>query len=302
RGGHAVQVTIIGSGSPRWSTERSAPSVLVEHEGRYLLVDCGDGTVQQLLRLGVAPQQVTAVLFTHLHADHALGFGQLLIGGWIHGRRELFVAGPPGTARHYRTYCEVLFPEDIEYRIALGRSRRGLLEDVVVQELPLQLPTPFAVGPFEVRYQEVPHSIVTVAYRISAGPGDDLVISGDTAYSPKLAEFSQDTSLLIHEAVLVPSAAHAPGLRRADDSTWDSLRPHHSTAQEAGNIAQRARSKGLVLTHLLPGADLVRAHLDAQAEYRGPVWMAEDLRQWRFVGGQAIGPIRGRSGGPRAGT
>ena len=53
-------------------------SLLVQTNGRFLLIDCGP-YVQTLLRAaGVSPNQIEAVIITHAHEDHAVGLSALL--------------------------------------------------------------------------------------------------------------------------------------------------------------------------------------------------------------------------------
>ena len=61
------------SNDPR--NQRLRASILVEEEGVRLLVDTGPDLRQQILRAGVV--NISAVLFTHFHADHINGIDDL---------------------------------------------------------------------------------------------------------------------------------------------------------------------------------------------------------------------------------
>jgi len=68
-----VRFAVLGSGSQGNGT-------LVAHDDTYVLVDCGFSlreTERRLLRLGVHPAQLSAILVTHEHADHVHGVGLL---------------------------------------------------------------------------------------------------------------------------------------------------------------------------------------------------------------------------------
>lgn len=54
---------------------RSRSSVALEYAGRVVLIDTGPDFRMQMLRSGL--QRVDAVLYTHSHADHILGFDDL---------------------------------------------------------------------------------------------------------------------------------------------------------------------------------------------------------------------------------
>ncbi|WP_339529156.1 MBL fold metallo-hydrolase [Pseudomonas mucidolens] len=68
-----MRFAVLGSGSQGNGT-------LVAHDDTYVLVDCGFSlreTERRLLRLGVHPTQLSAILVTHEHADHVHGVGLL---------------------------------------------------------------------------------------------------------------------------------------------------------------------------------------------------------------------------------
>lgn len=68
-----MRFAVLGSGSQGNGT-------LIASAGTYVLVDCGFSlreTEKRLLRLGVHPAQLSAILVTHEHADHVHGVGLL---------------------------------------------------------------------------------------------------------------------------------------------------------------------------------------------------------------------------------
>lgn len=89
--GAPIRATLLGTGPaggvPMLSTgwgkcdpnqprnRRLRASVLVETEGRYLLVDSGPDVREQLLSVGVP--KLDGVLYTHAHADHVHGIDEL---------------------------------------------------------------------------------------------------------------------------------------------------------------------------------------------------------------------------------
>jgi phosphoribosyl 1,2-cyclic phosphodiesterase len=84
-----VRFALLGSGS-------QGNALVVEAQGTRLLLDCGFGvgeTVRRLARLGLTPEQITAVLVTHEHDDH--------LGGVARFARKfgLPVWATPGTLR-----------------------------------------------------------------------------------------------------------------------------------------------------------------------------------------------------------
>ncbi|WP_300725406.1 MBL fold metallo-hydrolase [Pseudomonas sp.] len=68
-----MRFAVLGSGSQGNGT-------LIASDSTYVLVDCGFSlreTERRLVRLGVSPHQLSAILVTHEHADHVHGVGLL---------------------------------------------------------------------------------------------------------------------------------------------------------------------------------------------------------------------------------
>lgn len=270
-----MRVTILGSGAPPPSLVRSAPSLLVEENDHRYLFDCGEGTTAQLQRAGVPLDEVVNVLFTHLHADHSLGYGQLLIGGWIAGRRSLELLGPLGLEHLHDTLVNDLYRDDVAYRLDLGRAPDGLLERVHVRELEGEGLT-FRDAEVTITHLPVVHSITTLAFRVDSRSGPSVVISGDTAYYEPLARFSRGADLLIHDATLAPSLPGATGPGIGDVSRVK-LAQSHTSAAEAAQIAALAGVKCLLLTHLVPMTDVEATVASCRSHFSGEVLTAEDL-------------------------
>jgi phosphoribosyl 1,2-cyclic phosphate phosphodiesterase len=89
---HAVKVTVLGCGSsggvplitgdwglcdPQDSrNRRRRPSVLIETNGKTILVDTGPDMREQFLTWG-PPERIDAVILTHYHADHLNGIDDI---------------------------------------------------------------------------------------------------------------------------------------------------------------------------------------------------------------------------------
>jgi len=68
-----VRFASLGSGSKGNAT-------LIQHDDTCVLIDCGFSALEaqrRMQRLGVSPEQITAVLVTHEHSDHISGVGAL---------------------------------------------------------------------------------------------------------------------------------------------------------------------------------------------------------------------------------
>ena len=65
----------------------------------WVLVDCGEGTQQQLLHTKLSLHQLQAICITHVHGDHCYGLPGLLASAAMSGRREpLIIVAPKAIA------------------------------------------------------------------------------------------------------------------------------------------------------------------------------------------------------------
>ena len=139
-----MRFAVLGSGSQGNGT-------LVAHDDTYVLVDCGFSlreTERRLLRLGVHPAQLSAILVTHEHADHVHGVGLLsrrynvpvyLSQGTLRGlRKPVEVAGflgcgdsiSIGALQVSAARVEHDAHEPLQYVLSDGRRRFGMLTDL----------------------------------------------------------------------------------------------------------------------------------------------------------------------------
>ena len=59
------------------------------------------------------------MFFTHLHADHVAGLGEVINNSWLFGRKDsLQVYGPPGTEKIIDGFAQAYKPE-VENKVAL---------------------------------------------------------------------------------------------------------------------------------------------------------------------------------------
>jgi ribonuclease BN (tRNA processing enzyme) len=102
----------------------------------------------------------------------------------------------------------------------------------------------------------VHHPLVKQAYAYRFDAKDrSVVLSGDTAYAPELAEFAKGADVLVHEVMYLPGVEAL--VRRMPNATR--LREHllasHTLPEDVGRIAAQAGVKTLVLSHFVPGDD-----------------------------------------------
>jgi ribonuclease BN (tRNA processing enzyme) len=233
-------VTFAGSGDAFGSGGRYQACIHLRPAGASpVLLDCGATSLSALKRLGLDPGEVSAVLVSHLHGDHFGGIPFLILDGQFSRRtRPLEVAGPPGTARRLTEAMECLFP---------GSSQVRRRFEVTVTELAPG--TAAAAGGVRVRAWAADHpsGAPALLLRLEVA-GRSVAYTGDTAWTPALADAAADADLLIAEAYSRDKQIPFH-LRLAD------LRAHRD-----GLTARR-----VILTHMSP--DMLASQDDPAYEY-----------------------------------
>nr|WP_053234255.1 MBL fold metallo-hydrolase [Nonlabens ulvanivorans] len=174
---------IIGSGSPKFNTERSGPAVLISYKDTNILIDMGgNGTQANLNKLNLKVKDLDGLLFTHHHLDHNEEFAPIFIQSLL-GKNKTTIAGPKQTTLIIDNILEI-YEEDIEYRLSKsGRSLSNVKTNFIAKNLTGN--SPLYIGDIKITYTSVNHTIETLAYRFDAG-GESIVISGDLTYSKSL--------------------------------------------------------------------------------------------------------------------
>ena len=275
-----TRLILLGTaGGPR-PQKRSAPSqVIVVNETAYV-VDCGDGVARLLVLAGVPLTQLRDVLITHQHSDHNADYGNLLLLAWTAGfHTRVDTWGPPPLARMTRLFFE-MNEYDIKIR-TVDEGRVPLAPLVHVHEI-REGGLVFQDSNVKVTAALVHHPPVVpaFAYRFDT-PDRSIVISGDTTPSAALWRLAEGADVLVHEAVYVPAldrlvarVANASDLKR-------SIVSHHTSAEDAGGLAEKARVGMLVLSHLIPSDDpsiTDQMWIDAASKhFHGRVVVGKDL-------------------------
>ena len=134
-----------------------------------------------------------------------------------------------------------------------------------------------------------PPVVPAFGYRFD-GRDRSIVISGDTAPSDNLIKLAQGADVLVHDALYVPGVDRLVARVPNAATLKKSILSHHTTAEDAGRVAQAAGVKTLVLSHLVPPDDPAvtdQMWLDAaRKHFRGQVIVGRDC--WRSEEGLVI--------------
>ncbi|PFP27430.1 ribonuclease Z [Bacillus sp. AFS073361] len=270
-----MDIFFLGTGAGMPAKLRNVTSIalkLLEERGAVWLFDAGEATQHQILHTPIKPRRIEKIFITHLHGDHIYGLPGLLSSrSFQGGESEVTVYGPKGI----KDYIHV----------SLSISQTYLKYPLVVIEIEEGII--FEDEQFLVESRRLDHGIPSYGYRIvekdrpgtlladklkEAGvqPGpifrkikngeavtlDDgrtidpteflgpeqkgrvVTILGDTRYCENAISLAINADLLVHEATF---SAHEEKL--AHDY-------FHSTTHQAADVAKKAHSKLLCLTHI----------------------------------------------------
>jgi ribonuclease Z len=282
-----LTVTLLGTGSPIPAPDRAGPATLVSGSGEHYLVDTGRGVLMRLAAVGLGPANLSAVVLTHLHSDHITDLNDVITTRWIttFAPAPLIVFGPVGTKAHVEHLLAALGP-DIGYRVAHHADLDGPppVDVVEVVDGPVHLGGQVAIACAPTDHRPVEPS---VAYRFELD-GAAVVTAGDTVPCDGLDRLSEGAGALVHTVIRKDLIAQAPIQRMRD--TLD----YHSSPDEAGSTASRARVTTLVLTHCVPAVTPDTEHewvTLAAGTFAGRVEIGPDLH--RVEVGPAASTVKG---------
>ena len=276
----ALRVTLLGTGNPRPTPERSGPAILVEASTApptRILVDAGRGAAERLFGVGGRDllAGVQLVLLTHLHSDHVVGLPDVWLTGWLFGReRALSVKGPEGTAA-MMGHLEKAFEFDVKTRRDVDEKLPGA--GVAVDAQDVRPDAPFEVSGVKVTPFLVDHGPVKPAYgyRIDYA-GRSVVLSGDTRYSENLIAHAKGCDVLVHE-VVAPEVERRASVMR-DPAVTQRIIDHHTTPEDAGRVFAAVGPKLAVYSHIVPSPTTAKdLEGPTRKTWAGPLLVGEDL-------------------------
>lgn len=246
-----VTVTVLGSAGSHPGNDRAGSSYLVSCDGHHLLLDCGNGSLTNLLAV-LDPAELDAVVISHLHPDHFVD----LYG--LHYALRFHPSGPRSVDVYAPRQAPQLLPS-----ILLGDTAQSFVAHCRIrvatagQELSL--------GPFSVRLYAADHPIETLASRIAVAERV-VAFSGDSGRTAQLVRCAERADLFICDSTWVSRDGPFP----------PSL---HMTGAEAGQTAAEAAADRLLVTHVFPQNDPVEVAAEAAEVYDGKILIATDREE-----------------------
>ncbi|PWG80369.1 ribonuclease Z [Pararcticibacter amylolyticus] len=266
-------VTILGSSSATPIFNRNPTAQILNVNERLFLIDCGEGTQQQLLRNGIKAQRINYIFISHLHGDHYLGLVGLLSSLHLNGRvKPIGIFGPP----ELKEILEIQFKysqTELRYPIIFQATQTETPEvifennDIIVETILLEHRIPCTgfkfsqkkrlrkvikekVDSIGIPVDMIPLIKAGVDYKDKQGnvyPASELTTDPD---EPRSYAYCSDTicnwcyldqikgvNTLYHESTFMHDM-----LQRAQDT-------YHTTALQAAEVALKAGAEQLLLGH-----------------------------------------------------
>jgi ribonuclease Z len=267
------EVTILGSSSATPIYNRNPSSQVLNINERLYLIDCGEGTQQQLLRFDIKASRIDNIFISHLHGDHYLGLVGLLSSLHLNGRKKSLSLYCPAPLKEIidlqLNYSETILEYPLEYKFTNPLSAEVVFEnpDIIVESVPLD--HGIACTGFLFREKKRMRKLIKeklaelnipIEYYSSIKKGQDYLspngkiyknemlsldseepksyaYCSDTQYNEKYFNQISNSTMLYHEATFLNNM-----LERAVET-------RHTTALQAAEVALKTNAKKLLIGH-----------------------------------------------------
>jgi ribonuclease Z len=222
-----MQLTVLGTGSATPTLMRNPTAHVLETGGEKYLIDCGEGTLRQMMLHKLRLSKLKYIFISHLHGDHYFGLMNILISLNYQDRTDdLWIFGPPGLSEIITLqfkYANTALRFQIYYNEVQSEKAYLLFENehLTVETIPLV------------------HRVHCSGYlfRTKNTESKSYAFCSDTIYNESIIPLVQGIDLLYHEATFGEPMKQ-----------W-AKKTYHSTAHEAALIAQKAGVKRLMIGH-----------------------------------------------------
>lgn len=296
-----LQLTFLGTSAGVPTKQRNVTALAIEclnpYQSRsnqtrkksrpWILIDCGEGTQQQLQHTPLSLTQLTAICITHVHGDHCYGLPGLLASSAMSGRKDpLTIIAPQAIAKLLDTVTlttELYFPFDIHFiaienvlsddkvtiDLEIDRSH-----EIAIDITPLSHRVPsYGFGLTQTLHRRVLNTDKLKTDNIAPSSlwgklqqGEDVITQeGKTLHSADYVDDEiqrtrvvvagdNDTPACLNQALqhtdlLVHEATYTAEVLAKIKHKNSDFDPMHSSAKQVGKFAQEIGINNLILTH-----------------------------------------------------
>jgi ribonuclease Z len=280
------EVTILGSSSATPVYNRNPTAQLLNCNEKFYLIDCAEGTQQQLIKYGLKASKIDYVFISHLHGDHYFGLIGLLSSMHLNGRiKPLYIYAPKAIKEILEVqfkYSETSLKYELVY-FDIDPTQSAVIfqnSDVTVETIILNHRIPCTGFKFtekkrlrkllidKLEQENIPIELYPLLKRgvdLSLPNGDILLNAdyttdsavprsyaycSDTLYDESYFDSIKNCDTLYHEATFLHEM-----LERANET-------HHTTALQAAQVAEIVGAKKLLIGHFSSRYKTLTALLD----------------------------------------
>lgn len=268
-----MELCILGNGSGGPFQGRHFTAQLLK-AGKYrFLIDCGEGTQQQLYRYRLRYDNLAQIFISHLHGDHTFGLAGLLSSFCMQRRQQaIHIYSPPGLSDLIGATFRaggIQPPFPIIFHEVNPEQSRCVFENPVLEvwTIPLRHRAPCTgwlfrekpkrrrmrkdqIEAYGIHYTQIPGLLAGADLELPDGarvPNSELTrppdpprayaFCSDTAFSERVIAAVQGVDLLYHEATFLSTQSAEAAITL------------HSTAAQAAEVARQAGAKKLLMGH-----------------------------------------------------
>lgn len=266
-------VTILGSNSALPTSNRYPTAQVLNVSERFFLIDCGEGTQMQLRKYKIRFSKINHIFISHLHGDHCFGLIGLISTYGLLGRTQDLHIYAHKDLENVLTPQLNYFGKGMLFKVVFHHidpnANKVIFEDekVTVSTIPLKHRIPTCGFLFQekrpdlhivrkmIDFYKVPVKMIPLIkrgadytlptgevvknHRLTQPPVEprSYAFCSDTAYNEEIVPIVKNVDLLYHEATFM------------SDQERLAKKTHHTTAHQAGVIAQKADVKQLIIGH-----------------------------------------------------
>lgn len=267
-----ISLTFLGTGNAM-VTKCYNTCFTISCDSHHFLVDAGggNGILAQLEKTGISFNQIDGMFITHGHTDHILG------ALWVIRKMAMLTSAGKRTVP-FDIYChnEVA---DILMTFCKLTLKKKLMDEIGSHIIITTVTdgTSLKASNYDFTFFDI-HSTKKKQFGFKAilPDGQSLVCLGDEPYNSSNRQYVENADWLLSEAFCL----------YADRDTFKPYEKNHSTALDAGKIAEELHIKNLVLYHT-EDSDLAnrksRYTAEGKSVFSGNVYVPDDLETIRLT-------------------
>lgn len=265
---------ILGYNSSIPTYNHHPTSQILYMRNNYFLIDCGEGTLSQLIKTKIKINKINNIFISHLHGDHYFGLLGILSTFQLLKRKNLLtIYSPKGLKNiiqtHFKwSYTKITYP--LKFFILSSKKHKKIFDNSNIKIYTIPLKHKIYTNGFLFKEKKKLRNLninnvkkikeikISDYLKIKKGHNyitkDGIIIPNnyltfnppkplsyafctDTIYYPKIIKLLKNVNLLYHESTYLKKfniLAYKRG---------------HSTSIEAANIAKLSNAKKLLLGH-----------------------------------------------------